>query len=138
MFMYLLSRIMILIKEVLKLIEYGRTKKGAITFFKGIGDSEGYEIGCQIYRKEDRGKGYAMEAIKLFSSYIFEIKAIERLQVCTAKENVAARKVAEKSGFIYEGTLRKAFFARGKYHDLDVLSMLREESASFSELLVKT
>lgn len=39
---------------------------GAISFFKGVGDCEGYEIGCQIYRKEDRGKGYATEAIRIF------------------------------------------------------------------------
>ena len=100
---------------------------GAITFFKGIGDCEGYEIGCQIYRNEDRSKGYATEAIKLFCAYIFELKPIQRLQICTVKENVAARKAAEKCGFLYEGTMRKAFFARGKYHDLDILSMLREE-----------
>ncbi len=109
---------------------------GAITFFKGVGDSEGYEIGCQIYRKEDRGKGYATEAIKLFCAYIFELKPIQRLQICTVKENVAARRVAEKCGFVFEGTMRKAFFARGKYYDLDFLSILREESAPLSNVLV--
>lgn len=100
---------------------------GAVTFFKGVGDSEGYEIGCQIYRKEDRGKGYSTEAIKLFCAYIFELKPIERLQVCTVKENLAARKTAEKCGFVFEGTMRKAYFARGKYHDLNFYSLLREE-----------
>lgn len=109
---------------------------GAVTFFKGVGDSEGYEIGCQIYRKEDRGKGYATEAIKLFCAYIFELKPIQRLQICTVKENIAARRVAEKCGFIFEGTMRKGYFARGKYHDLDFLSMIREESVPLCELLV--
>lgn len=108
---------------------------GAITFFKGLGDSEGYEIGCQIYKKEDRGQGYSTEAIKLFCAYIFEIKPIERLQVCIAVGNTAARKAAEKCGFVFEGTMRKAFFARGKYHDLDFFSMLREECPALSELL---
>lgn len=109
---------------------------GAVTFFKGTGDSEGYEIGCQIYRKEDRGKGYATEAIKLFCAYIFELKPIQRLQICTVKENAAARRVAEKCGFVFEGTMRKAFFVRGKYYDLDFLSMLREESVPLSNVLV--
>ncbi|WP_134684866.1 GNAT family N-acetyltransferase [Brevibacillus migulae] len=108
---------------------------GAITFFKGVGDSEGFEIGFQIYKKEDRGKGYATEALKLFSAYLFELKPIQRLQICTAKDNAAARRIAEKCGFIYEGTMRRAFFARGKYHDLDFLSMLREECASLSDVL---
>lgn len=109
---------------------------GAITFFKGIGDSEGYEIGYQIYRKEDRGKGYATEALKLFCAYIFELKPIQRLQICTVKGNISSRKVAEKCGFIFEGTMRKAFFARGEYHDLDFLSMLREESSPLSNVFV--
>lgn len=109
---------------------------GAVSFFKGVGDSEGYEIGCQIYRKEDRGKGYATEAIKLFCAYIFELKPIQRLQICTAKENIAARRVAEKCGFVFEGTMRKAFFARGKYYDLDFLSMLREECTPLSKVIV--
>ncbi|MPM91110.1 hypothetical protein SDC9_138236 [bioreactor metagenome] len=108
---------------------------GAISFFKGVGDCEGYEIGCQIYRKEDWGKGYATEAVKIFSAYIFELRPIQRLQICTAKENIAARKAAEKCGFVFEGTMRKAFFARGKYYDLDVLSMLREASTPLSDEL---
>ena len=100
---------------------------GVISFFKGSCDNEGYEIGCQIYRKQDRGHGYAVEAVNMFSSYLFELKPIPRLQICTVKENTAARKTAEKCGFVFEGTMRKAYFARGKYHDLDLFSMLREE-----------
>lgn len=110
---------------------------GAISFFKGAGDSEGYEIGCQIYRKEDRGRGYSIEAVRLFCAYLFELKPIERLQVCIAKGNTAARKAAEKCGFIYEGTMRKAFFARGQYHDLDFLSLLREECPKLNVLLAE-
>jgi len=108
---------------------------GAITFFKGVGDCEGYEIGCQIYRKEDRSKGYTTEAVKLFCAYIFELKPIERLQICAAKENEGAKKAAEKCGFVFEGTLRRAFFARGKYHDLDIYSMMREECPKLVEVL---
>lgn len=107
---------------------------GAITFFKGVGDSEGYEIGYQIYRKEDRGKGYATEALKLFCAYLFELKPIGRLQICTVKENIAARRIAEKCGFIYEGTMRGAYFARGTYHDLDFLSLLRNECPHLSKV----
>lgn len=100
---------------------------GAITFFKGACDNEGYEIGYQIYSKEDRKQGYASEALKIFIAYLFDLKPIERLQVCTVKENVASRKTAEKCGFVFEGTMRKAYFARGKYHDLNLFSLMREE-----------
>lgn len=110
---------------------------GSTTFFKGIGDSEGYEVGLQIYKKEDRGKGYAAEALQLFCSYLFDLKPIQRLQVCTAKENAGARRLAEKCGFVFEGTMRRAFFARGKYHDLDFLSLLREECTPLKDVLAK-
>lgn len=108
---------------------------GATTFFKGVGDSEGYEIGLQIFKKEDRGKGYATEALQLFCSYLFELKPIQRLQLCTVKENAGARRIAEKCGFVFEGTMRRAYFARGKYHDLHFLSLLREECAPLGDVL---
>ncbi|MGE5631130.1 MAG: GNAT family N-acetyltransferase, partial [Caulobacteraceae bacterium] len=54
---------------------------GDISFFKGLKYCEGYEIGYRIYRKENRGKGYMSEALKIFSAYMFSIKPIPRLQV---------------------------------------------------------
>lgn len=106
---------------------------GAITYLKGTGDTEGFEIGCQIYRREDRGKGYTTEALRIFCAYLFELKPVQRLQIFTASENKAARRAAENCGFVYEGTMRKAFFARGKYYDLDFLSLLREECSALQK-----
>lgn len=98
---------------------------GNITFFKGINGA--FEVGYQIYRKEDRGKGYGSEALKLFSKYLFELKEINRLQITVPHGNIASRAIAEKCGYKHEGTLRQAYFARGKYHDIQIFSLLREE-----------
>lgn len=97
---------------------------GNITFYKG---AIGYEVGYQIFRKEDRGKGYGSEALKLFSTYIFELKPINRLTISILDGNAASRKLAEKCGYLCEGTMRQAYFARGKYHDIQVFSLLRNE-----------
>ena len=41
--------------------------------------------------------------------------------------NPASRRVMEKIGMIYEGTLRQDLFKDGKYYDIDRLSILRSE-----------
>lgn len=108
---------------------------GDIAYFKGLKYCEGYEIGYRIFRKEDRGRGYMSEALKLFSAYMFSIKPIVRLQVNCFSENSGSRRTAEKCGYKYEGTMRKAVFARGKYYDLDLLSLMREECPEFLEVM---
>ena len=42
-------------------------------------------------------------------------------------KNPASRKVMEKIGMTYEGTLRKDLLKDGIYYDLDRLSILKEE-----------
>ena len=108
---------------------------GDISFFKGLRYCEGYEIGYRLFRKENRGKGYMSEALRLFSAYMFSVKPIARLQVNCFSENVASRKVAEKCGFKYEGTMRKAVFCKGRFFDLDLLSIMREECPGFHEVI---
>lgn len=108
---------------------------GDIIFFRGMRGCEGYEIGYQIYKQENRGKGYVTEALKLFSAYLFELRPINRLEICVFNNNIPSRKVAEKCGYVYEGTMRQAYFARGKYHDLQLFSILREERPLLNELV---
>ena len=108
---------------------------GDISYFKSLRYCEGYEIGYRIFRKEDRGKGYMTEVLKIFSAYMFSIKPIARLQVNCFSENTASRRTAEKCGFKYEGTRRKAVFCKGKFYDLDLLSIMREECPDFSEVI---
>ncbi|ERJ13274.1 GNAT family N-acetyltransferase [Haloplasma contractile] len=100
---------------------------GEITYFKGLWYMPGYEIGYQIYRKEDRGKGYGSEALNLFVDYLFKAKPIQRLEIEVIVDNIGSRKVAEKCGFQLEGLKRKASFSRGVYHDVELLSLIRED-----------
>lgn len=108
---------------------------GEITYFKGVWYLPGYEIGYRIYKNEDKGKGYSAEALKIFTAYLFELKDIKRLEIQLSKDNIASRKVAEKSGFVYEGLKRQAVFSRGKYEDCEFFSLLREECPSLKEVL---
>lgn len=107
---------------------------GDICFFRDSQHWEGYEIGYQIYDPKDRGKGYTAEAVRLFSAYLFALKPIVRLQIGVFKGNIPSRRVAEKCGYVLDGTIRKAFFARGKYFDLEILTLLREECPTLEEV----
>lgn len=108
---------------------------GHIMFIKEPSFQSGYEVGFVVFRGEDRGKGYTTEALRIFSAYLFELKAIPRLQLSTHTDNIAARRVAEKCGYKLEGTLRRMFFTRGAYVDYALYSLLRDECPSLAEAI---
>ena len=110
---------------------------GELLFFKGFDYQAGFEVGYELFHPSFGGKGYMTEALLLFCSYLFSIHPINRIQVNAMRENVGSRKVAEHCGFIYEGTMRKATFHNGIYHDLDLFSLLREECPPLDALLLK-
>ena len=108
---------------------------GEICFFKNAHYRSGLEIGYHIYRRADRGRGFATEALRLFSAYLFELFPIPRLQITCIKGHTGSRRVAEKCGYKYEGLLRQGTFNRGQYHDLELFSLLREECPPLPPLL---
>lgn len=110
---------------------------GEILYFKGLDYQSGYEVGYELFDSRFEGKGYMSEALLLFCAYLFSIRPINRIQVNVMEENIGSARVAEKCGFTYEGTMRKATFNRGKYHNLRLYSLLREECPPLHELLKK-
>ncbi|MCP4217650.1 MAG: GNAT family N-acetyltransferase [bacterium] len=100
---------------------------GCIAYFKGIRYVEGWELTYHIFRPTHRGKGYASEALRLICRFLFTVSNTPRLQVNLDKVNTGSRKVAEKCGFTYEGTLRQAVLINGRPEDLEMFSMLRKE-----------
>lgn len=107
---------------------------GAVSYFKNAAYVNGYEIGYQIYRKENRGKGYTSEALKLFSAFLFEHYNISRLQICMEKDNLASEAVAKKCGFQFEGIMRNAWTVRGRMISNLVYSMIREEAPLLKDI----
>lgn len=110
---------------------------GNIGFFKFMHYAEGYEIGYRIYAPHERGKGYMTEALRIFSAYLFELKPLPRLQVNVLEGNLPSLRVAEKAGYSYEGCLRKLVFSHGRYHNLRMYSLLREECPALAEALAE-
>lgn len=81
-----------------------------------------YCIGAAFQRK-----GYATEAVRAIMSYGFEKIALHKVQICCKTINPASRRVIEKSGLTYEGTLRDYFYMDGEYVGRNYFSMLRSE-----------
>ena len=108
---------------------------GELIYFKGLDYQDGLEIGYEIFDTANFGKGYMTEALQLFCSFLFAARPFHRVQVNLMKGNIGSRKVAEKCGFIYEGTMRGATYLRGKYHDLELFSLLRDECLPLETIL---
>jgi RimJ/RimL family protein N-acetyltransferase len=86
-------------------------------------------IGYQLVPSA-RGAGRGSEVVQLMVDFLFLHKDIGRVQAETHPANAASRRVLEKSGFSFEGLLRRSFFARGEWRDTAMYSLLREEWGS--------
>lgn len=75
-------------------------------------------------------KGYATEATKALIAYGFEKMNLHKVQICTKTINAPSKRVIEKCGFTYEGTLRDYFCMDGVYVGRLYFSILREEYES--------
>jgi ribosomal-protein-alanine N-acetyltransferase len=95
--------------------------------FTHAGHHDGLELGYAVFDEKDRNKGYATDALSLLVKFLFGTKKINRLQVSIMLGNSASKRVAEKCGFQFEGTMRGAVFHRGAYQDMELYSLLRAE-----------
>lgn len=85
------------------------------------------EIGLLIAHAEKRGQGFGQEALRLFERFAFQNLGLERLELEVCMENAPALGCYQKAGFTLEGVKRHAYWADGRFGDVGLLSMLREE-----------
>ncbi|MFX1268439.1 MAG: GNAT family N-acetyltransferase [Promethearchaeota archaeon] len=83
--------------------------------------------GVFIGDKENQGKGYGTEALCLLVDYGFNTLNLNRIELIVYDFNIRAMNCYKKVGFIEEGHKRQATFKNGKYHDVIIMSLLREE-----------
>ena len=100
---------------------------GEIEFFPITHYLVGFELSYLIFGQEHMGKGYATDAVRLMTEYLFARLRINRVQLNIHPENEASRKVATKAGYSLEGRMRGCWFHLGRYHDLEIWSILRDE-----------
>jgi len=84
------------------------------------------EIGLWII-PECRHKGYASEALQLLLEFIFGRANINRIEAQIASTNKDSVKFFTKNQFKCEGILREATYYDFEYHNVIVMSMLKQE-----------
>lgn len=84
-------------------------------------------LGIVIGKKEFMGKGYGSEAIQLLLQFVFHTLNLERLELEVYAYNERAYNCYIKCGFKEEGRLRNKLFRDGRYWDVIVMSILKDE-----------
>jgi ribosomal-protein-alanine N-acetyltransferase len=84
------------------------------------------EIGFEL-SKDHWGKGIAYEAVQAIISYGFDHLDLQRIEALIEPPNSSSQRLVEKLGFIREGLLRNYEFTCGKFDDLYMYSLLKQD-----------
>ena len=129
-------------KWVLKIIEEHETGKSVrlaiclkennqLIGYIHLSDIDYQNRSCEIHTligsKEHQGGGFGTEARIMILRYAFLELGMERVRSRIIANNAGSIKSGIKSGYTYEGTLRKAVFQDGQFFDVLLFSILKEE-----------
>jgi RimJ/RimL family protein N-acetyltransferase len=78
-------------------------------------------------RSDRTGRGWATRAVRLLAQLGFAEAGLERIEILMSVENLASRRVAERAGAVFEGTLRHRLLLHGRYHDAHLYSLVRSD-----------
>lgn len=85
------------------------------------------ELGIMIGNKAYWNKGFGTEAIELMLKHCFETLNLNRVSLRVYENNLGAIRCYEKAGFVHEGRQRQGVFRSGKYLDVLMMSVLKED-----------
>jgi len=71
-----------------------------------------------------RGRGAATWALRELTEWAVRQLDPARIQLQISADNEASKRVAERAGYVYEGTLRSVHFKQGDRQDLEVWSQI--------------
>lgn len=84
-------------------------------------------VGIALGERENWGKGYGTEAMRLLLAIVFDHQGWHRAELWTLADNERAIRSFEKCGFRIEGREREATYYRGGYHDIVLMAQLKSE-----------
>jgi RimJ/RimL family protein N-acetyltransferase len=114
-------------RETLLIVDKQGEILGTFTHFKSAPYFNAIEIGYHLFSQSHRRSGVTTEAVGLVTSYLFETKPVNRLEIRLDVRNIASERVAVKCGYRHEGIARGANFVRGRFVDMSVYALLRHE-----------
>ena len=83
-------------------------------------------LGIVVGENLSRGKGAGSEAVRLISSYAFNVLNLNKITVEVVDCNAIAIRVYEKLGFINEGCLKQQYFANGEFFNVIIMSLFNK------------
>ena len=116
-------------------IRWGITLKGhgkvigSCGFLNKVPQHYRSEIGFEL-SKDFWGQGIATEALEAVIKYGFEQLDLQRIQALIEPPNISSQKLVERNGFIKEGLLRNYEFTCGKFDDLFMYSLIKQDFES--------
>jgi RimJ/RimL family protein N-acetyltransferase len=84
-------------------------------------------LGIVIGDKNFWGQGFGTDAVRTLLGWAFDCLNLNRVWLTVYDYNLRAFRCYVKCGFRHEGTLRRAKYAGGKYHDELIMGILCEE-----------
>ena len=90
----------------------GQITLGGIVFGAYRGAHIGYWIDQRV-----ANRGYTTRAVKALTNFAFNDLHLHRIEINLRPENAASKKVAEKSGYSYEGLRPKYLHIAGDWRD---------------------
>jgi diamine N-acetyltransferase len=100
---------------------------GNLAFFRIDWRNRSSEFGIMIGDTNYWNQGYGTEAVRLLVKHGFNTLNLNRIYLHVFENNSRAIRAYEKAGFVHEGRLRQAGFKDGKYIDILVMSILKDE-----------
>ncbi|TCZ79339.1 N-acetyltransferase [Paenibacillus albiflavus] len=85
-----------------------------------------FSIGIQIDR-DHRGKGYGTRAVRILLKYAFFERRLNKFNDYVLEGNEASATMMKKLGCVQEGVRRKVIYTNGKYYDLILFGLMRDE-----------
>lgn len=85
------------------------------------------ELGIVIGKKEEHGKGYGTEALKLVCDFAFNQLRLNRVELICWDFNAKGRRAYEKVGFVQEGVRRSKRYRNGMFHDEICYGLLKKD-----------
>ena len=102
---------------------------GAIVGTCGLNeiDAANNRANLGYWRRTDRPhRGFATSAARLLADHGLHDLGFHRIEIFMAVENEASRRVAERVGATFEGTMRGRLLLHGRYHDAHLYSIVSD------------
>jgi RimJ/RimL family protein N-acetyltransferase len=76
---------------------------------------------------EQRGNGFGRNLLAFILAKAFDELEAHRIELQVSTENLRARRLYERAGFVHEGTARESCYVDGVWRSSDTMSLLRAE-----------